>query len=147
MKNLSFLLLITLFFLASCGSPSTEAAADAIIETTDTLLAATTEVTDTSIFTIKAKFIDFSLGDASHYGFEDESGKYWDFGDCLSETCDFAQELEESEMDESNQGWGSNKALQGKWFVLTCKKVEQPIYLEGPMGMVDVIQEAVLVDK
>ena len=96
-------------------------------------------------FTVRAKFVRFRLGDASHYGFEDASGKFWDFSGCNSQTFDFAQELDESEANESNQGWGSNKDLQGKWFLLTVVKEEQPAYIDGPMVIATIIQEAELI--
>jgi hypothetical protein len=153
MKNMSFLILL---FLISCSGngnkqvekeiiSTTEASTDSVAVPVDQNLEPETEPKSES-FTVKAQFIDFELGDASHYGFEDASGKHWDFRGCNSKTLDFVYELDEKEANESNQGWGSNKKLQGKWFRLTIVKVEQPEYIDGPITMADIIQEAVLIE-
>jgi len=149
MKNLSFLLL-SILFLVSCGSgdqapekkpsPLPEVVEDPIDVNPE-------EAPDSETFSLKAKFIEFHLGDAEHYKFEDESGKFWDFAGAECEGFDFTHELDEEEADESNQGWGSNKALQGKWFELTYIKREQPQYMDGPMIMAEIISEAVLLEK
>lgn len=94
--------------------------------------------------TIIAKFVKFSLGDASHYIFKDESGDTWDFGGCDSKNFIFENELDESESNSDNQGWGSNKELQGKWFVISYYQKEEPLYIDGPIGMVNVIKEVKL---
>jgi hypothetical protein len=95
-------------------------------------------------FTIKVKFIDFELGDVSHYSFEDESGKYWDFGGYESNDFEFAIGLSEEESNMDNQGWATNKDLQGKWFLLTYFIKEQEEYIDGPIGKVKIIKEVVL---
>ena len=92
--------------------------------------------------TITAKFVEFTLGDASHFVFEDKSGKQWDFAANKDTHYTFEQELPEGQADESNQGWTSNQALQGKWFDLKYAFVSQPEYQDGPMASVPVILEA-----
>ncbi len=160
MKNPLFLLL-SLAFLFSCAGngerknekgpiPITKKSTDSTQVIVDTKPNLETELKNESgngSFTLKAKFLSFRLGDAEHYEFEDESGKYWDFAGSKNKTFYFSQELNENEADESNQGWGSNKELQGKWFLLTVIKVEQPEYIDGPMVMANIIQEAVLVEE
>lgn len=96
--------------------------------------------------TIKAQFKEFYLGDAEHYIFEDETGKIWDFARCNDYDFEFARELDAAEADESNQGWGSNTALHGKWFTLTYSQVEQEQYIDGPIVTVEVIEEVVIVE-
>lgn len=113
----------------------TEAEAAIEIETEEKTIEAATN-------TITAKFVRFSLGDASHFVFEDEAGLRWDFGGCESENFTFERELEESESTEYDQGWGSNKDLQGKWFVLGYEEIEKPLYIDGPIGKVKIITKA-----
>ncbi|MFT5834928.1 MAG: hypothetical protein ACI97N_002572 [Cognaticolwellia sp.] len=150
MKNSSFLIL-SIFFLISCGSNSDkphEKKSTVVQEiVADTVDLNTIEASKTETFTIKATFINFHLGDAEHYLFEDELGKSWDFAGSECDNFDFTHELNEKEADESNQGWGSNKDLQGKWFELTYIKREQPQYIDGPIVTVEIISGAVLVEK
>lgn len=96
-------------------------------------------LSDTTATTIKVRFIEFTLGDTEHYVFEDERGKRWDFAGCQAQNIDFAIELDESHANENNQGWGSNKELQGKWFTLAYDEQERPLYIDGPMGVVQII--------
>lgn len=91
---------------------------------------------------LNAKFIEFELGDASHYIFEDEYGKAWDFAGCEGPNCDFAMELPAEEADETNQGWSSNSKLQGKWFNLSYYATERELYIDGPVGTVYIISSA-----
>jgi hypothetical protein len=95
---------------------------------------------------IKAKFIAFQLGDASHYMFEDEQGNELDFSQNEDKTHEFARELPEAESNEDNQGWGSQKELQGKWFEIRYEVQQMPMYQDGPVGDVEVILEAKLLD-
>ena len=97
--------------------------------------------TDAELIQLRAKFIEFELGDASHFIFEDEAGEMWDFGGCEAANCDFAEEVPLEQADESNQGWGSNAELQGKWFDLGYYEEERELYIDGPMGTVQVIAE------
>ncbi len=156
MKNLTFLFL-SIAFLISCsgngerqnenGSVSkAKELTDSVKVILDPKPESETELGNES-FTVTAKFKYFKLGDAEHYWFEDESGKYWNFAGCNSKVYDFARELNENEADESNQGWGSNEDLQGKWFLLTIVKIEQPEYIDGPIVMANIIQEAVLIEE
>ncbi|MFT5570579.1 MAG: hypothetical protein ACI8QD_002160 [Cyclobacteriaceae bacterium] len=89
------------------------------------------------LFTVNAQFVEFFLGDASHYIFKDIDERIWDFGRC--ESCDFAKELDEAEVNMENQGWGSNASLQGSWFGLSYAVKQLPLYQDGPIGDVFVI--------
>ena len=82
-----------------------------------------TDTTNKNELNITAMFIDFSLGDAAHYTFKDKAGKVWDFADCKDKQYAFGVELPASKANEANQGWASNKNLQGKWFMLTYNYV------------------------
>lgn len=145
------LLLLSIIFLVSCSGNSDkppEKKPTSLPEiSVDTVNMKSGEDTKAETFSIKARFTEFHLGDAEHYLFEDESGKSWDFAGSECEKFDFTRELNEKEADESNQGWGSNKDLQGKWFKLTYVKREQPEYTDGPIVTVEIISEAVLVEK
>ena len=88
---------------------------------------------------LTAKFIEFSLGDASHYIFEDKTGKRWDFAENEDPDITFAMELSDDQADESNQGWGSDQSLQGQWFDIKYEYRDQPEYQDGPMASVPVI--------
>ena len=70
-----------------------------------------------------------------------------DFGGCEAKNFKFSQLLPEKEMNTDNQGWGSNKELQGKWFLLTYKIVERELYIDGPIGKVEIITKVELVKK
>ena len=94
--------------------------------------------------TITAMFVEFSLGDAPHYTFKDHDGKTWDFADCKDKQFSFGVELPTNKANTENQGWSSNKALQGKWFELTYEYVTQPEYQDGPMVKVPIITKASL---
>ena len=96
---------------------------------------------------VKAKFLDFDLGDAAHYVFELASGEDIEFGGKENIGFQFAEGLDDSEMNSQNQGWGVNKELQGKWFYITYIEREQEMYIDGPIGKVKVIIKADLVEK
>lgn len=104
------------------------------------------QVTSTYI-TTKAKYIDFNLGDATHYSFEDEEGKSWEFNGHESTDFEFAIELDVDEINETNQGWGPNKELLNKWFELTVEKREQQLYIDGPTTTALVIVKATQIKK
>ena len=55
-------------------------------------------------FQIKAKFVEFMLVDASHYVFEDEEQKEWNFGGCDAPNFIFEEELSEDESNSNNSG-------------------------------------------
>ncbi len=154
MRNLLLLFLSFAFLISCTGNGERQNEKESISkakESTDSVKVISEPEPETEpgneSFTLKAKFINFRLGDAEHYGFEDESGKYWNFAGCRDETHYFAEELDDNEVDESNQGWGPNTELQGKWFQLTIVKEEQPQYIDGPMVTVDIIQEATLIKE
>jgi hypothetical protein len=154
LKKLSFLLLCTSILLACGGKSGSQSATQ-----TDTPqvsvgpnLADSTPLESAAnlnakTLTVKARFVEFSLGDAEHYVFEDQTGKTLEFAGSECEKFNFTRELPANESDETNQGWGSNKELQGKWFTLTYLKREQPEYTDGPVALVDIITDAVLVEK
>lgn len=93
-------------------------------------------------YLLKAKFVDFTLGDASHFTFKDEAGKTWDFAGNDDSTAKFAVELPKNKANNTNQGWGSAKELQGKWFNITYVNRNQPAYQDGPIVNVPVILSA-----
>ena len=137
MNNLSFFLVITLTL--AVASPSSASAKE---PTPAPVQAKTQKTAPTKTFQVKAKFLEFSLGDASHFSFTTHKGKPMDFGGCEAKNVKFSRLLPEAEMNTDNQGWGSNKELQGKWFLLTYKIVEREMYIDGPIGKVKVITKA-----
>jgi hypothetical protein len=86
--------------------------------------------------------VEFTLGDASHYIFKDSAGKTWDFADNKDSHSAFAIEVPAKKANEKNQGFSSNKALQGKWFRIRYSYSMQPQYQDGPMANVPIIMEA-----
>lgn len=144
------LMFLILLFFGSCTNNSSTATNENTSKVTEVETPQPkTEIQETGIVkeetnTITAKFVEFILGDASHFKFEDESGKVWDFGGCEAENFTFEKELGESEANSDNQGWGSNKELQSKWFVLSYDQREEPLYIDGPMGIVNIITKAEL---
>lgn len=98
-----------------------------------------------SNFEIKAKFVDFEMGDVAHYLFEDEHGEIWDFTSCLEQELTFEQLLPKDKQNDFNQGWTSNKMLQGHWFVLECTVEEQPLYPKGSDEFTHVIKSATFI--
>ena len=97
----------------------------------DTLKRATTSIT--------AQFVDFTQGDASHFIFKDDTGKDWDFGGNEDGVFKFAMELPKNKANETNQGWGPDKKLQGKWFNISYIYRDQPEYPDGPIAKVPII--------
>ncbi|WP_034057411.1 hypothetical protein [Lacinutrix jangbogonensis] len=87
------------------------------------------------------------MGDAEHYSFEKESGEIIVFDGCEIDNFEFGIELDDSESNLQNQGWNSNSKLQGKWFKLNYIEKEQPMYFDGPMGTVSIINKANLDEK
>ena len=152
MKSIQYLM-ITAGLLASLSAcqpttPTPSATAETTATADTASLSAEAEpVLDTvNAQSIKAKFVEFTLGDASHYSFEDEKGEVWDFAGSDDKTYEFGLELPEQEANEENQGWGSDKKLQGKWFELTYIYRNQPLYQDGPVSTVPVILTAKLVN-
>ena len=91
---------------------------------------------------VTAKFVEFSLGDISHYIFEDKAGKSWDFTDCKDSSYKFAVELPANKANETNQGWSSDKKLQGKWFDIKYVYKDGRELTNGNMDSIAVILEA-----
>ena len=86
----------------------------------------------------KATFVNFELGDAAHFLFEDENGERWDFGESMVTNYIFEAETAD--------GFGPNPDLQNKTFMLTYEIKEQPLYVDGPIGEVKIITGAELVE-
>ena len=129
--------------LFSCNSSSTKEEetkkqADSAKTVTDNKMPADSSKNSMQV---NAMFVDYTLGDASHFTFKDESGKVWDFGGNDDTTYKFAVELPKGKANSTNQGWGSDKALQGKWFVITYVYKDEPQYEGGPMAKVAVIKQ------
>ena len=135
-------ILVVVFFACNNTSPNDAPSAESS-NTADTV--AVPSPSNEKVMILNARFVEFSLGDAPHYIFEDKNGKMWDFGGCDDTSVSFEKELSEAEADESNQGWSSNTDLQNKWFDIKYVIRQQPQYLEGPIGDVPVIIEAVQV--
>ncbi|MFM9950973.1 MAG: hypothetical protein ACKV1O_23765 [Saprospiraceae bacterium] len=134
--------LAALTFVVACNQPSTgaESSGAKSADNTQTESAPAPEATATQ--TVKAQFVEFTLGDASHYIFKDEKGQELDFGGCEDTNVQFGVELPENEANETNQGWGANKSLQNKWFNLSYIVRKQPLYPDGPEGDVNIIVKA-----
>jgi hypothetical protein len=158
MKSIAILTL-TLLLLISCGQKTDtqtplEAPVVAEIEIAPLEVIETkpitpieeieTKVIDSNQLSIRAKYLKFWLGDAEHYAFITEAGERISFGGCEVDNFEFYRELSDAEANSDNQGWGANSELVGKWFKLTYYEREQPLYQDGPMGMVQIINKAVL---
>ncbi len=96
-------------------------------------------------FEIKARFNNFTLGDVEHYEFTDAEGHEWDFRSIEDKTYEFAVELPKNKSNDENQGWGSNKSLQGKWFNIKYVNREMPEHEDGPMVKLPVVVEIKMV--
>lgn len=118
-----------------------------IVSVPDTVEFTIEAAPEKEIFTIEAQFIEFSFGDAEHYVFKDASNKVWDFSSCYSKNFNFSRELNEEEANTENQGWGANEDLVGSWFKLTYFKTVQQLYIDGPDGTVEIIEEAIFLKK
>ena len=129
-----FLALVLLW--AGCGAPGTEAQAPANTEEVveDAPLA-------DDLWRLRARFVEFYMGDKPHYVFEDPDGQQWDFVACEAEDCDFAMEVPEAYATDANQGWTSNPALIGQWYDVIYFE-EERVLLEGqPAQSVQVISD------
>lgn len=141
-KNFLYVIFFTsaLFFYSCMSDPSGpgnyEVDADTVEKTEDEVVK-----TDT-VLSINAKFVQFEMGDASHYKFMDANGKLWDFGGCEEKDYAFAIEVEADKQNETNQGWNTNPDLKGKWFKLKYTYRKQPLYQDGPVENVPIILEA-----
>ena len=139
-KTKLFIATILGIFMFSCTNQESKPAENK----TDNTQTVKTETRDKdSIMFVKAKFIEYKLGDASHYTFEDASGIMWDFGGNDQAKDIFAAKLPVNKSNETNQGWTSNKEMQGKWFDIKYHYKTQPQYTDGPMAQVPVIIEVI----
>ena len=114
----------------------------AVTDSTKTVVA-NKNAADSSKNTLQltAQFVNFTLGDASHFMFRDESGKEWDFAANEDTAYKLAVELPKKLSNEKNQGWAPDKAMQGKWFRLSYIYRTEPQYPDGPMAKVAVITQ------
>jgi hypothetical protein len=95
-------------------------------------------------FTIRAKFIEFVLGDTEHIYFEKESGEMIHFEGSLLFDFGIELDIDDPALSSDNQGWVADPEILGKWFTLTYFRREQPMYIDGPMGIASIISKAVL---
>ncbi len=140
-KSFFFLLLLTIGACQNTPASEQNATADNIPADSTTTAESSSPASGQEL-SLTAKFVRFSLGDASHFIFEDKTGMTWDFAGSEDQGYVFEAELPEAEADESNQGWGSNPALQGKWFDLRYEYRMEPLYPDGPIDSVMYILEA-----
>lgn len=146
MTKIKFCLSVLLLtFCFACGNNASKDKSTAP-QKTDNTATKTTDVKEDNPttenkdgFEIKAQFVEFTMGDAAHYMFKDGGGHDWDFGDIKDDTYKFAMELPKDKSNTDNQGWTSNKKLQGKWFNIKYVNKEQSRYQDGPKETVPVI--------
>ena len=101
-----------------------------------------TNPTGENTLSVTAQFVEFSLGDISHFIFRDKEGKSWDFSENKDTTHAFSVELPRDKANETNQGWSSAKVLQGKWFDIKYVYRNGRELTNGLMDSVAVILEA-----
>ena len=94
-------------------------------------------------FAVRAKFIDFVLGDAVHIDFEKESGEVISFDGSILFDFGIELDIDDPASNSENQGWVADPEILGKWFQLTYFNREQPQYIDGPMGTASIIKTAV----
>lgn len=150
MKNI-FSLIVSVLILSACDNDRDNSqnqkvetiTKDKVVDVVEEVSAPKDDVIELKEgeFLVEAKFVYFSLGDASHYVFQDTNGVHWDFGSNSSQFS-FAELLDESDMNTSNQGWGSNEEWVGKWFSLICSTDQREQYIDGPIGPVHIIVSA-----
>ena len=95
-------------------------------------------------FTVRAKFIEFVLGDTEHIYFEKESGEMIHFNGSLPFDFGIELDIDDPASNSDNQGWVADPEILGKWFTLKYFEREQPMYIDGPMGIASIISKAVL---
>lgn len=135
---LSLFVLISLTFIACGGNNEND---NSNTDTTRDNTTNTTSNSNTNSYaanSFKAAFVNFELGDAAHFIFEDENGKRWDFGESMVTNYIFEAETAD--------GFGPNPNLKNKTFMLTYEIKEQPLYVDGPIGEVKIITGAELVE-
>lgn len=96
-------------------------------------------------YEVRAKFLDFEMGDVEHYLFEDEQGNIIDFTGFENDVIyELKEALPPNAHNDFNKGWSSNSLFQGKWFLLQCTQEQQPAYEGGPNTSSAVILKASL---
>lgn len=141
-RTFIFFTLLTFTCFTACNQPASKNIAEKTTAA-ENLPQETPSPSDaTATITVTAKFSDFVLGDAEHYIFTDEDGRELDFAGCEAPGINFSAELPEEEINETNQGWGTNKSLQNKWFTIHYITRKQPLYQDGPEGDVNIIVKA-----
>ena len=128
--------------LTACNNEASKEEKTITIKKDSSVQPAKTNTAADSSVSLKARFVNFEMGDAAHFLFKDEKGKSWDFADNEDTTVRFDIELPAAKANEKNQGFLSNKALEGKWFILQFVYRTEPEYPDGPVGKVPVIIKA-----
>ena len=141
LRSLTLLAIGIVTFFVSCKSSTSKKTEEPKMDTVKKIAVDTTSIKEKHVI---ARFDEFSLGDASHFMFTDESGAKLDFGGNEDTLYKFAEELPANKANETNQGWTSDKKLQGKLFDITYIIRTQPLYIDGPMGEVSIITKATL---
>ena len=141
LRSLTLLAIGIVTFFVSCKSSTSKKTEEPKMDTVKKIAVDTTSIKEKHVI---ARFDEFSLGDASHFMFTDESGAKLDFGGNEDTVYKFAEELPANKANETNQGWTSDKKLQGKLFDITYITRTQPLYIDGPMGEVLIITKATL---
>ncbi len=141
LRSLTLLAIGIFTFFVSCKSSTSKKTEESKMDTVKKIAVDTTSIKEKHVI---ARFDEFSLGDASHFMFTDESGAKLDFGGNEDTVYKFAEELPANKANETNQGWTSDKKLQGKLFDITYITRTQPLYIDGPMGEVLIITKATL---
>ncbi len=142
LRSIIFLSIGMAALFASCKSSSSKKKEEPKMDTVKKIAVDTTSsVKEKHVI---ARFDEFSLGDASHFMFTDQSGVKMDFGGNEDTVYKFAEELPANKANETNQGWTSDKKLQGKMFDITYITRTQPLYIDGPIGEVLIITKATL---
>ena len=109
----------------------------------DTMARKNDNVITKNEFAVRAKFIDFVLGDAVHILFEKESGEVIRFDGSILFDFGIELDIDDPASNSDNQGWVADPEILGKWFQLTYFNREQPQYIDGPMGTASIIKTAV----
>ena len=151
MNKVSHYLVLSLFasciLITACNDEAPKEEKTITIKTDSTVQPAKTNTVVDSSVSLKARFVNFEMGDAAHFLFKDEKGKSWDFADNEDTMVRFDIELSAAKANEKNQGFLSNKALEGKWFILQFVYRTEPEYPDGPVGKLPVIIKARNVNK
>lgn len=141
LRSIVFLSIGMAVLFASCKSSTSKKKEEPKMDTIKKIAVDTTSIKEKHVI---ARFDEFFLGDAAHFMFTDEYGAKLDFGGNEDTVYKFAEELPANKANETNQGWTSDKKLQGKLFDITFIIRTQPLYIDGPMGEVSVITKATL---